>query len=80
MKIQKKIILGILLMLVFQIVTTQVAFAEEKKDEWVNKNYDINKVHRVLIKPINVTAMKIDTFDETIQVDFDCMEVFIDEQ
>mgnify|MGYP006059924663 FL=1 len=24
--------------------------------------------------------LKIDTFDETIQVDFDCMEVFIDEQ
>lgn len=74
MKIQKKFILGILLMLVFQIVTTQVAFAEEKKDEWVNKNYDINKVHRVLIKPINVTAMKIDTFDE-MRVNEFCQEL-----
>lgn len=74
MKIQKKIILGILLMLVFQIVTTKLVFAEEKKDEWVNKNYDRNKVHRVLLKPINVAAIKIDTFDE-MRINEFCQEL-----
>ena len=74
MKIQKKIILRILLILVFHIVSTQVAFAEEKKDEWVNKNYDRNKVHRVLLKPINVAAIKIDTFDE-MRINEFCQEL-----
>lgn len=44
---------------------SQTGYAEERKDEWVNKNYELSKVKRILIKELVVTeGISLETFDE----------------
>ncbi|MGL5206343.1 MAG: hypothetical protein ACRC8T_02355, partial [Acidaminococcaceae bacterium] len=72
-KIKIKNVFAFLLLMLF--VLNNVTYAEEKKDEWQNNNYDKTKIKRVLIRPVKIAdGIVLDTFDG-IRINAYCEEI-----
>lgn len=57
---------NIFLVLLFILFTlSNITYAEERKDEWQNKEYDKENIKRILIKPVIISdGIKLEYFDE----------------
>ena len=57
---------NIFLVLLFVLFTlSNITYADERKDEWQNKEYDKENIKRILIKPVIISdGIKLEYFDE----------------
>ena len=63
-KIRINNIFLVLLFILFML--SNITYAEERKDEWQNKEYDKENIKRILIKPVIISdGIKLEYFDET---------------
>ena len=62
----KNKISSVFLMLLFILFAlTNITYADERKDEWQNKEYDKENIQRILIKPVTIAdGIKLEYFDE----------------
>ena len=64
-KIRINNIFLVLLFILFML--SNITYAEERKDEWQNKEYDKENIKRILIKPVIISdGIKLEYFDERI--------------
>ena len=57
---------NVILMLLFILFAlTNITYADERKDEWQNKEYNKENIQRILIKPVTIAdGIKLEYFDE----------------
>ena len=57
---------NVFLMLLFILFAlTNITYADERKDEWQNKEYNKENIQRILIKPVTIAdGIKLEYFDE----------------
>ena len=62
----KNKISSVFLMLLFILFAlTNITYADERKDEWQNKEYDKENIQRILIKPVIIAdGIELEYFDE----------------
>lgn len=63
----KKIIVGMLMVMLLLMIFSSLAAAEEMKDDWSDAKYDFSSIHRVLIYGIDADSQKTSISDITVK-------------